>query len=100
MHLLKPTERLPPSRMLLLQAYDACHPRQGWRQWQDNRPVQSSCPLDLAWPDEPLSPAVRMAATVDIYRILSGDMRGSDVALSTEATLVAKKRDHANRTPR
>ena len=35
--MLPASELLAPSRMLLLQAFDACHPQQSWRQW-------SSCP--------------------------------------------------------
>ena len=99
---------MPASRSTLLQAYDACHERQGWRQvqerwnslwsgrWSEHSPV---CTLQLIWPDETLTKAVRLAATVDIYRGLTGDMTTPDQALADHALLVAKKRDFAHNTP-
>ena len=66
------------------------------------RPVEralSSLHAQLIWPDETLTKAVRLAATVDIYRGLTGDMTTPGQALADHALLVAKKRDFAHNTP-
>ena len=105
-----PGEILRPSRAALLQAFDACHEFQGWRRKQDTwrherasdqRQIDRSmpCALRLVWPDEQLTKAVRLAATVDIYRGMTGDMSTPDHALAEHALLVAKKRDCAHKTP-
>lgn len=101
-----PGELLPPSRGTLLQAYDACHEREGWRQVADRRQANGrwsedggQCALQIVWPDEVLTKAVRLAATVDIYRGLTGDMTTPDQALADHALLVGKKRNFAHNTP-
>lgn len=42
---------------------------------------------------------VRIKATIDLYREMSGDRRASDEALATEAVSIARQRDYAMITP-
>ena len=83
--------RLPPSRLLLLQAYDATH----------NRPQgkYQPCALQQIKKGLMMNRPVRLAATVDLFRKLTGDLLTPSEALGSEAEAIARKRDGAGHTP-
>ena len=88
---LPPNERtVAPSRRLLLHAYDAAHTRV-----IEGQP----CALQVVKKGMILNRTMRLAATVDIYRKLTGDCFTPSQQLSTEAEAIAKKRDAAGTTP-
>ena len=97
MKMLNPSTQVAPSRMLLLQAYDACHSSSG--HWPFVGKSNKPCALEVAWPREVLNPRARMSATVNLYRALSGDVHSSDESLAAEASMIAKKRACAQRNP-
>ena len=84
-------QRLPPSRLLLLQAYDAAHTRPGGR--------YQPCVLQQVRKGMMMNRQLRLAATVELYRKLTGDGSTPAEMLSKEAEAVAKKRDAAQHTP-
>ena len=88
---LPPEKRLPASRFLLLQAYDAAHTRPGGR--------YQPCALQQVRKGQLWSPASRLAVTVELFRKLTGDIASSSDAIGNEAQAVARKRGTANRTP-
>ena len=83
--------RLPPSRLLLLQAYDAAHTRPEGR--------YQPCALQQVRKGMMMNRNLRLAATVELYRKLTGDASTAAEALSKEAEAIAKKRDAARQTP-
>ena len=83
--------RLPPSRLLLLQAYDAAHTRPEGR--------YQPCALQQVRKGILMNRQLRLAATLEIYRKLTGDASTAAETLSKEAEAIAKKRDAARQTP-
>ena len=83
--------RLPPSRLLLLQAYDAAHTRPEGR--------YQPCALQQVRKGILMNRQLRLAATIEIYRKLTGDASTAAETLSKEAEAIAKKRDAARQTP-
>ena len=81
--------RLPASRLLLLQCYDAAHTRAGG-QYQPCA-LQKARPAPK--PGQMWTRPLRMAAAIDLFRKLTGDVSAASEALSTEAEAIAKRRD-------
>lgn len=87
-----PIERLlPPSRFVLLQAYDACHTRAGGK--------YTPCALQQVLKGRMWTPQERISWTIKIFRKLTGDTSTPDAALSNEAMAIARKRGAAHNTP-
>ena len=86
-----PKERCPPSRLLLLQCYDAAHTRAGG--------FYQPCALQQVRKGMMMNRQLRLAATVELYRKLTGDGSTPAEQLSKEAEAIAKKRDAARNTP-
>ena len=88
-------QRLPVSRLLLLQCYDAAHTRTGGSYQpcalQQARPAPGP---GLAWTRQ-----IRIAAAVDLFRKLTGDLTASSESLAAEAEAISKRRDAVNNTP-
>lgn len=80
---------LMPSRRLLLLAYDSTHSRTHIR----------PCSLERLMRHYPFDPPMRMIATVDVYRKLTGDLRTPIEYLSKEVEAIARKRNAARNTP-
>ena len=87
------------SRWVLLQAYDACHCAKGTGRARAHHMRQPTCALEHVWPSEVLTPVLRLKATIDLYKGLTGDACEMYDALAAEAINTAQQRDYALRTP-
>ena len=81
----QPAENISPSRLALLQAYDACHERFGG--------FDDPCMLQRLWPQDTFDEDVRSSATVHIYRAYTGDTTSRFEDLVEEASAIAWRRD-------
>jgi hypothetical protein len=81
----QPAEKISPSRLALLQAYDACHERFGG--------FDEPCMLQRLWPQDTFDEDVRSSATVHIYRAYTGDTTSRFEDLVEEASAIAWRRD-------
>ena len=75
----------------MLQAYDAAHTRPEGR--------YQPCALQQVRKGILMNRQLRLAATIEIYRKLTGDASTAAETLSKEAEAIAKKRDAARQTP-
>ena len=88
-------ERLPPSRMLLLQCYDAAHTRPDGK----HQPCALQQVRRMPQPGQMWSSALRLEAAVDLYRKLTGEPSTEAKALGTEADAIAKRRNAMGKNP-
>ena len=87
--------RLPATRLLLLQCYQACHAR--------TDTAHPPCALQqvkkMPQPGQLWTRPLRLAAAVDLYRKLTGDLSSESAALGKESEAAAKKAESTTGTP-
>lgn len=81
---------VPPSRLLLLHCFEATH----------TTPGEPPCVLEqIAPPEITLTKELRIAATVDLFRKLTGDWSAAGEALRYEAATIARRKTMSRRMP-